>query len=115
MLIDADTGERRTLDGLPRFPGSHPSFSPDGSLYATDVALDRMDGFDAPKGEWGVALVDVAARQWALIDRFDDSRGATSWRRCHPHPVFSADGRRLYYTAGETQWTRLRVAECGSL
>lgn len=113
VLIDAETGERRVLSGLPRFPGSHPSFSPDGSMYVTDVALDRMEGSAAAKGEWGIALVDAETQEWVLIDRFDESQGTTSWRRCHPHPVFSADGERIYYTASDTEWSRLRVAECG--
>lgn len=111
VLIDAQTGERRALRALPRFPGSHPSFSPDGSLYVTDVALDRMEGVAAARGEWGIALVDVETQRWALIDRFDESQGAASWRRCHPHPVFGADGRRIYYTTSDTEWSRLRVAE----
>ena len=110
-LIDAETGERRRVPNVPRFPGSHPSFSPDGSLYATDVALDRMEGIEAAKGEWGIALVDAASGEWRLLDRFDESKGTASWRRCHPHPVFSPDGSRLYYTTSDTEWSRLRVAE----
>ena len=113
VLIDADSGERRALEKVPRFPGSHPSFSPDGSLYVTDVALERFESgpLAGVKGEWGIVVVDVATQEWTLIDRFDESRGATSWRRCHPHPVFSPDGRRIYYTASDTEWSRLRVAE----
>lgn len=110
VLIDCETGERRPLDRLPRFPGSHPSWSPDGSLYATDVALERMDGVDAAAGEWGIALVDVRTQEWALIARFDESQGATSWRRCHPHPVFNAGGDRLYFCASSSPWSRLMVA-----
>ncbi len=113
VLINAQTGERRELKTVPRFPGSHPSFSPDGKLYVTDVALDRMEGSEAraAKGEWGIALVDSTTQEWLLLDRFDGSQGATSWRRCHPHPVFSIDGRRIYYTASDTEWSRLRVVE----
>jgi hypothetical protein len=111
VLIDARTGDRRAIPNVPRFPGSHPSFSPDGALYATDVALDRMEGMSAAKGEWGIAVVDTETGEWALIDRFDESMGTASWRRCHPHPVFSPDGKRLYYTTSDTAWSRLRVAE----
>ena len=110
-LIDVETAARRAVPNVPRFPGSHPSFSPDGALYATDVALDRMEGMEAMKGEWGIAVVDSESGDWALIDRFDESKGTASWRRCHPHPVFSADGTRLYYTTSDTEWSRLRVAE----
>jgi hypothetical protein len=111
VLIDSDTGERRPIPSLPRFPGSHPSCSPDGSLYATDVSLERMERIDGAAGEWGIVVVDPATAEWVLIDRFDDSQGAASWRRCHPHPVFSADGRRIYYTVGKTPWSQLHVAE----
>jgi len=115
VLIDADTGARRTLGDLPRLPGSHPSFSPDGSLYVSDVALHRIE--DGPlkggKGEWGIVVVDIASQQLALIDRFDDSEGTSSWRRCHPHPVFSADGDRIYYAVSRTPWTQLHVAQAG--
>ena len=110
-LIDVETGGRRSVPSVPRFPGSHPSFSPDGSLYATDVALDRMEGVEAAKGEWGVALVATETGEWTLLDRFDESKGTASWRRCHPHPVFSPDGKRLYYTTSDTEWSRLRMAE----
>ncbi len=115
VLIDAETGARRTLGDLPRLPGSHPSFSPDGSLYVSDVALHRIE--DGPlkgsEGEWGIAVVDIASQQLTLIDRFDDSAGTSSWRRCHPHPVFSADGARIYYSVSQTPWTQLHVAQAG--
>jgi hypothetical protein len=121
VLIDAASGHRRTLPGLPRLPGSHPSWSPDGRLYVSDVLLARSGG--AP-GEWGIALVepvgesddsdkgsDGASQALALLHRFDHSRGATSWRPCHPHPVFSADGERIYFCASSTRWSTLYVAE----
>jgi hypothetical protein len=111
VVIDVETGERRAVPHVLRFPGSHPSWHPGGTLYATDVALDRMPGMNAAPGEWGIALVDSETGAWTLIDRFDESRGAASWRRCHPHPVFSPDGQRLYYTTSDTEWSRLRVAE----
>lgn len=110
VLIDVATGQRRTVPDLPALPGSHPSFSPDGALYVSDVSLERLGG---AKGEWGIVVVDPQARRLVLIDRFDDSQGAASWRRCHPHPVFSADGRRIYCCTGSTPWSQLRVAEAG--
>ena len=113
MVIDVETGARRAVPDVPRFPGSHPSWHPDGTLYATDVALDRMPEMNAAPGEWGIALVDSQTGEWGLIDRFDESKGTASWRRCHPHPVFSPDGQRLYYTTSDTEWSRLRVAEPG--
>jgi hypothetical protein len=106
VLIDGNTGARRQLENVPRLPGSHPSFSPDGSLYVSDVALERLDG--AP-GEWGIVVVDTRSETALLLHRFDDSQGAASWRRCHPHPVFSADGQRIYFCASSTPWSRLMV------
>lgn len=115
VLIDGDTGARRPLANVPVLPGSHPSFSPDGSLYVSDVALERLSGSMAgSKGEWGIVVVDLRAQALVLIDRFDDSLGAESWRRCHPHPVFSAGGRRIYYCVGATPWSQLRVAQAAT-
>lgn len=108
VLLDVETGQRRLLPALPALPGSHPSFSPDGSLFVSDVALEKLGG---AKGERGIVVLDPQAQQWQLIDRFDDSQGAASWRRSHPHPVFSADGQRIYYCVGATPWSRLHVAE----
>jgi hypothetical protein len=48
-----------------------------------------------------------------LLDRFHNDGGAKSWRRNHPHPAFSADGRRIYYNVSEGSYTTLMVAEAG--
>jgi hypothetical protein len=110
VLIDTETGQRRTLAGVPRLPGAHPSWDPDGMLYVADVALERLGG--AP-GEWGIVVVDSRTEEALLLHRFDDSHGAASWRRCHPHPVFSADGQRIYFCASSTPWSQLTVAAAG--
>jgi hypothetical protein len=113
VLIDAATGTRQLLAAVPRLPGSHPSFSPDGALYVSDVALERIESpaeWKGAKGEWGIVVVDVHSQEALLVDRFDDSLGAESWRRCHPHPVFSAGGQRIYYTVGALSWSQLHVA-----
>ena len=108
VLIDSDTGHTRRIPGLPTFPGSHPSISPDGRLFVTDVMLGKMGG---QKGEWGIAVGRMDGGEHAIIHRFDNSRGARSWRRSHPHPSFSPDGRRIYFNVSATEWTRLYVAE----
>ena len=46
-----------------------------------------------------------------VLHTFDNSRGASTWRPNHPHPVFSADGQRIYYNVNEGPWTTLMVAE----
>lgn len=104
VLIDSEGRTIEPIPGLPRFPGSHPSFSPDGELFTTDT---RVEG----EGRWGVVVGDVRGGQHELIHTFDNSKGAASWRVSHPHPAFSADGRRVYFNVNATQWTQLYVAE----
>jgi hypothetical protein len=112
VLIDSDTGARRSIPGLPLLPGAHPSFDASGDLVVADVALERLGG---ATGERGIVVEDIAAGQHVLVDRFDDTNGAASWRRNHPHPVFSADGQRLYYCVSATPWAQLCVASPRSL
>src|SRR5262245_28533751 len=108
VMTDAATGKTRRYEGFPAFPGSHPSFAPDGKLFATDTQL----GPETP-GAWSVVVGDLAAGASATVHRFDNSRGASSWRRSHPHPAFSPDGRRVYFNVSADRWTRLFVAERG--
>jgi len=108
VLEDASTGEPRAIPGLPKFPGSHPSISPDGKLFATDTTLEPFGG---KKSEWGVVVGDLEGRRYRILHRFDNSDGAKSWRVAHPHPSFSPDGRRLYFNVSEGTWTELHVAE----
>lgn len=107
-LIDSDTGKERRLRGLPKLSGDHPSASPDGKLIVTDTTMDRLGG-DAK--EWGVVVANASGTDHILIHHFDNSRGASSWRRSHPHPVFSPDGRRIYFNVSSGHWTQLLVAE----
>ena len=93
----------------PSFPGSHPACSPDARLFTVDT---RLEPFGGPKGHWGVAVGDMRTGDHVFVHKFDNSRGATSWRRANPHPVFSPDGRRLYFSVSAGQWTQLYVAEC---
>jgi hypothetical protein len=104
VVIDSELGTIKPVPGLPRFPGSHPSFSPSGQLFATDMKVSA-------DGRWGVAVGAVSGKEHEVIHTFDNSKGATSWRVSHPHPVFSPDGRRVYFNVNATQWTQLFVAE----
>lgn len=108
QLIDSGDGAVRRIPGLPGFRGGHPTVSPDGRLFATDTTLEKFGGTEK---EWGVVVGDMRGGEHVIIHRFDNSRGARSWRRSHPHPVWSADGRRLYFNVSATEWTRLHVAE----
>lgn len=107
-LFDSNDGKSHRVPGLPVARGDHPSISPDGKLFVTDTTMDVFGG-DAK--EWGIVVADARGGDYVLIDHFDNSRGAASWRRSHPHPVFSPDGRRIYFNASSTRWTQLRVAE----
>ena len=108
IVFDTRGGPDVRPAGLPQLKGSHPSCSPDGRLMVTD-------GLSAPVGggsnEWGVVVGDLRGGKWALLHSFVQSGGAKSWRRNDPHPVFSADGRRIYYNVSDEQFTRLFVAE----
>jgi Tol biopolymer transport system component len=104
--IDARTGTTRRREGLPAFPGSHPSLSPDGALFATDFIVT-----EGKSGLWGVAVGTLGPTESQVLHRFDNSRGSTSWRRSHPHPIFSHDGKRVYFNFSADRWTRLYVAE----
>jgi hypothetical protein len=105
VVIDAETGGITKLTGFTALRGEHPSFGPDGKLFATDTLLDG--------GEWAVLVGDPVTRAHQTIHRFNNSRGASSWRRSHPHPSFSPDGKRLYFNVSADRWTRLYVAEAG--
>jgi len=108
LLVDAYTGEEKPVPNLPRFPGQHLDISPDGKLIVTDTMLTPFGG---ARGEWGVAVCDIRGGAWTMIARFQGAEGATTWRKNHPHPVFSADGKRIYYNVNSGKYTQLYVAE----
>ena len=128
-VFDSDTGRAVSNPGLPTkaaraqaasagqpvpesplrdVSGDHPSVSPDGRLVVTDTI---MTSFGGARNEWGVVLADAQGTGQIVLHHFDNSRGAKSWRVSHPHPVFSADGRRIYYNVSDGEFTRLFVAE----
>jgi hypothetical protein len=88
--------------------GDHPSVSPDGRLVVTDTI---MTSFGGARNEWGVVLADTRGTGQIVLHHFDNSHGAKSWRVSHPHPVFSADGKRIYFNVSDGEFTRLFVAE----
>ena len=110
VIMDSDTGIERPLTNAPSVPGSHPSFSPDGRLFVSDL---RIEDAAAEPGTWAVMVGDVQTGEHVEIHRFRNDRGASSWRVSHPHPVFSPDGNRIYYNVNADRFTRLHVAEAG--
>ena len=110
QLIRTDTGAVERLPGLPDCGAGHPSASPDGRLIVSDTTLERFGG---SRNDWGIVVMDSRGSDHVIIHKFDNSHGAASWRVSHPHPVFSADGRRIYFNVSSGPWTQLHVAECG--
>lgn len=109
-VIDSDTGKVSVIPGCQGFRGEHPSYSPDGLLFTKDALADSAP-FSGPKGTWAVVVGDARTGKYVTIQQFDNSKGARSWRVSHPHPIFSPDGKRLYFNVSDGTWTRLHVAE----
>ncbi len=108
ILIDSESGAVRRIPDQPYLRGTHPSVSPDGKLFATDGLGDTVG---AAPGEWAVMVGDLRGKYHQVLHKFDNSHGARSWRVNHPHPVFSADSRRVYFNVNSGPWTQLFVAE----
>ena len=110
LLIEADTGIVHKIPGLPELRGGpHPSASPDGKVFVTDFTPPL--GEPKPKGFWSLLVGDLRGERSVILHTFDLTGGAKSWRGSHPHPVFSPDGRRIYFNATVGGWTQLCVAE----
>lgn len=110
LLIDSDDGATRRIPDQPQLRGCHPSLSPDGRLFVEDGLSESIGG---PPGQWAILVGDLRGRRHVILHRFDNTRGARSWRPSHPHPVFSPDGRRIYFNVSSGDWTQLYVAEAG--
>lgn len=108
LVHDSETGAVERLTGLPVLGGMHPSASPDGRLLVTDGAATPLGG---SANEYAILVADLRGGAWVELARSDQARGVASWRRNHPHPVFSADGRRVYFNATRDDRTQLMVAE----
>lgn len=104
-LLNLETG--KGLVYVPGSPSDHPSLSPNAQVFVTDGKQSKKEK------EWIIAVGNTQANEYTIIDKFDNTQGATSWRHNHPHPVFSSDGRRIYYNVNDGPWTKLYVAEIG--
>ena len=72
-VTNSDTGQITLVPGRNRFPGSHPSYSPDGKLFTTDVQLGD-EPFDGPAGSWGVVVGEIATGEFVKLHQFDNSQ-----------------------------------------
>jgi len=113
ILLDSTTGQAHTIPNMTFLRGAvHAAVSPDGSLMAADSLAEKREG---GKGEtYQIVVADLRGKDHVVLAELKDYRGAKSWRKSDPHPIFSPDGRRVYFNAGEDGWTRLYVAECGA-
>jgi hypothetical protein len=107
FLFDADGKSTERITGVPVLRGQHLAVHPNGKLWVQD-GLTEVNGAN---GEWGVMVADIKGNNFAMVQKFIGNRGARSWRVNHPHPVFSADGKRLYYNINAGEFTQLHVAE----
>lgn len=110
LLFDANGGPMTRIPEVPKLRGQHLSVSPCGRLLVSDGLTEAVFS-DASPGEWAVLVADLRGHHHAIVQKFAGNRGAKSWRVSHPHPVFSADSRRIYYNVNATQYTQLCVAE----
>jgi Tol biopolymer transport system component len=108
LVYDSNDGAYKRLPDLPPCRGDHPSVSLDGKLRVTDSTMDKFGGKES---EWGIVLADARGGSHLLLHQFVNNEGARSWRKSHPHPVFSADAKRIYFNVSAGTWTRLYVAE----
>ncbi len=106
-IIDSEDGSRRSLPNWPHISASHPSPSADARQFVTDA------GWHHPNDPhiWEILIGNLLDGSSEVVFQFKDGGGAKSWRPPHAHPVFSADGRRIYFNASEEPYTQLHVLE----
>lgn len=108
VVIDLDSATEAVPSGLPSLPGRHPSVARDGRTLVADALVDAED---RATQRWSIVVADLAGGGWRLLWRAPGcGPGTSSWRPPHPHPVFSADGRRIYFNLNTGANTLLHVA-----
>ncbi|MCM8538251.1 MAG: hypothetical protein NE334_20070 [Lentisphaeraceae bacterium] len=94
--------------GKLRTPSDHPSMSPSGNFFVTDANVSKRK-YGSP-GLWAIILGEAKAdSEYLLLHKFQNDKGANSWRHSHPHPVFNAQGNRIYFNVSSDDYTRLYV------
>jgi hypothetical protein len=108
--LDVVTGKSQRY--APSCISDHPSVAPNGKIFVTDADVTkRMLG---KPGDWAVAIGSLSKDDFVLLHVFANGAGAKTWRHNHPHPAFSADGKRVYFNTNSGKWTTLMVAECAA-
>jgi Tol biopolymer transport system component len=105
--MDVVTGQTKRY--APSSISDHVNVAPNEKVFTTDA--------DVTKRQWGkpgyfaVAVGSMSKDDFVVLTMFDNTKGALTWRKNHPHPTFSADGKRLYFNMNDGKWTKLMVAE----
>ncbi|HUE73756.1 MAG TPA: hypothetical protein VMP01_22950 [Pirellulaceae bacterium] len=108
LLLDAEGGPLTRIPNVLALRGQHLAVSPCGRLFVSDGLTETLGGL---RGQWAVLVADLGGESHAIVHKFAGDRGAKSWRVSHPHPIFSADGKRIYYNVNAGEHTQLYVAE----
>ncbi len=107
ILFDAEGRTTTRIPNVPILRGQHLAISPNEKLWVQDGLTESLGG---PAGEWAVMVADLRGDRYEIIQKFIGNQGARSWRVNHPHPVFSADSRRIYFNINAGEFTQLHVA-----
>lgn len=106
-VFSPETGDSVKVSDV---PNDHPSAAPTGSIFTSDAHTYYADSKGKRPEEWGVFVTSMKTGEFLPLYRFLNDNGAQSWRVSHPHPVFSADGRRVYFNVSRDGFTKLYVA-----
>ena len=91
-------------------PSDHPSMSPSGQFFVTDASIAKREYGSA--GEWAIVLGECHPdSDYLILHKFQNTKGAKSWRKSHPHPIFNALGNRIYFNVSSDDYSRLYVLE----
>ncbi len=99
LVFDPLVGERQVL--RKSFPGVHATLHPSRELIVTDT-----HGKDSAR----IVLVDAGTWDETVLAEFEHTR-FDHQGGFHPHPVFSRDGRRVYFNAMDGQRCGVHVAD----
>ena len=105
--MDVATGQIKRY--CPSCISDHVNVAPNEKLFTTDAEVTKRQW--GKSGNWAVAVGSMTKDDFVVLTMFDNTKGALTWRKNHPHPTFSADGKRLYFNTNDGKWTRLMVAE----
>ncbi|MCM8541974.1 MAG: hypothetical protein NE328_17020, partial [Lentisphaeraceae bacterium] len=91
-------------------PSDHPSMSPSGQFFVTDASIAKREYGSV--GEWAIVLGECHPdSDYLILHKFQNTKGAKSWRKSHPHPIFNALGNRIYFNVSSDDYSRLYVLE----